>query len=143
MRNVLVFRFGRFANPDKQALPLVAAAGGRGAVSRKCLFQNLELRDGRDVDQAPGGKTPAFAAAADLKGEQARSSVLHAVVVRLGDSFRPAVPETDLTPLGDGRAEQLVDGLRFHPREATRSKVALNASLILFRFSDTGRSIFG
>src|SRR5215472_5024000 len=67
---LLAFRFGRLSYAQKQLFPLVAAAGGGGAVAGERLFQDLQLRHAVYINQPPCRKRAAVAAAAGLVGEQ-------------------------------------------------------------------------
>jgi hypothetical protein len=100
-----------FIDADEELVPFVAPPRC-GPASRKCSIKNFQPSHTGYVDQAPSGQTSAIALAGDLISQQARPSVLNAVIVGLGDALLAVVPKTDLAALGDRGAEQLVGRLR-------------------------------
>jgi hypothetical protein len=82
-----------------------------GTVAGKCLIEHFKFRYFIYVEHAPVGKASGAALASRLIRKQSALSILHAVVVRLGDSWFALIGEGDLVAAVD-RVHELIMNLR-------------------------------
>ena len=87
------------AYSDEQFVPLVMLFCR--AVSSKSFFQNFEIGHFVYFKHAPVGELSGTALASGLVAEEARASILQAVVVRLDDAEFVLIDEADLVARGD------------------------------------------
>src|SRR5439155_18179103 len=71
-------------------------ARGRGSISGESGVEKFELTDSIHINQAPGRQTPTVTFISKLIDEQAYSSVLNTIIVRLGYSSLAVINESDV-----------------------------------------------
>jgi hypothetical protein len=84
----------RLADSGVKCVPFIVLF--RRAVSGERRFQRFEVGHLIDFEHAPAGEASGAALSPDLKAEQARTSVLHTVVVRLNNSQFAFIDEAHL-----------------------------------------------